>query len=75
MFDVRCSVNLLRDSNNILHLGAGYSHRKPESTVNFDAAAAGEGTDLIDIGTINAIDNIGVYSAELAAFVSMIIPY
>ncbi len=70
-FDVRGSVNILglgnNVGNNVLHLGAGYSHRKPEGTVNFDAAPAGEGPDLIDTGAIGAIENVGVYNAELAA--------
>lgn len=72
-FDARGSVNVLGLSDNagdnVLHLGAGYSHRKPEASVNFDAAPAGEGPDLIDTGMISAIDNIGVYNAELAAVI------
>ena len=70
-FDIRGSMNVLGMGNNVndnvLHLGAGYSHRKPEGGVNFDAAPTGEGPDLIDTGAIGAIENVGVYNAELAA--------
>ncbi len=72
-FDVRGSVNLMgltgNENGNVLHVGAGYSHRKPEGAVTFAAAPAGEGPSLVSTGGIGATEHVGVYSAELAAVV------
>ncbi len=72
-FDVRGSVNVLglagnNVGDNVLHLGAGYSHRKPTGTVRFRARpGTGDGARQIDTGSFGAVDNVGVYNAELAA--------
>jgi len=71
-FDVRGSVNVLglanADTKNVLHLGAGYSHRKPTGSVRFRARpGTGDGTRQVDTGSFSSVDSVGVYSAELAA--------
>lgn len=70
-FDVRGSVNLLglidEETASVLHLGAGYSYRDPHTTVSFAAAPAGEGPSIINTGNISSVEDVGVYSAELAA--------
>lgn len=63
-FDVRGSMNILDD--NVLHLGAGYSHREPTGNVRFRAKPAGDGDNIIDTGNFGAVDDVGVYNAELA---------
>ena len=72
-FDVRGSVNLMGlsgdEDDDVLHIGAGYSHRKPEGMINFDAAPAGEGPDLIDTGAIGAVEHVEVYGFELASVI------
>lgn len=75
-FDVRGSVNLLGMPNagnakgNVLHLGAGYSHRRPTGNVRFRARpGSGDGARQIDTGNFRSVDDVGVYSAELAAVV------
>ncbi|WP_161635353.1 OprO/OprP family phosphate-selective porin [Aquimarina macrocephali] len=68
-YDLRGSVNLLAlgDSENVLHLGAGYSHREPTGSVRFRARpGAGDGSHLVDTGNITFVKNVSVYSAELA---------
>lgn len=70
--DVRGSANVLAlanpDTKNVLHLGAGYSHRKPTGNVRFRARpGSGDGARQIDTGNFGSVDNVGVYSAELAA--------
>ncbi len=71
-YDFRGSANLLGltnpDTKNVLHLGAGYSHRKPTGTVRFRARpGTGDGARQIDTGNFSSVDSVGVYSAELAA--------
>lgn len=70
-FDTRGTMNVLGFGNNVgdnvLHVGAGYSHRKPESAVTFAAAPAGEGPALVSTGAISATEHVDVYNAELAA--------
>ena len=71
-FDVRGSANVLALANpetkNVLHVGAGYSHRKPTGNVRFRARpGSGDGARQIDTGNLGSVDNVGVYSAELAA--------
>lgn len=69
--DVRGSMNVLgmfdQDTDNVVHLGAGYSHRKPTGTVSFSAKPAGDGDKIVNTGSFGAVDDIGVYNAELAA--------
>ena len=69
--DVRGSVNVLGLGNNVgdnvLHLGAGYSHRRPTGSVRFRARpGTGDGNRIIDTGSIGSVDTVGVYGAELA---------
>lgn len=71
-YDIRGSVNLLglTDDNNdsdVLHVGAGYSHRRPTGNVRFNAKPAGDGNNIIDTGNIGSVDDVSVYSAEIAA--------
>ncbi len=72
-FDTRGSINLLgllnEETENVLHLGAGYSHREPTGNVRFRAKPAGDGNNIIDTGNIASVDSVGVYTAELAAVV------
>ena len=71
--DVRGSLNVLglmdTKQENVLHFGAGISHRKVNGTTNFDAKATGVGDDLVDTGSIGLIDDVTVYGAEIAAVV------
>lgn len=73
-YDVRGSVNVLGLGNNVgdnvLHVGAGYSHRNPTGTVRFRARpGTGDGMRTIDTGNIGFVEDVGVYSAELASVV------
>ena len=72
--DLRGSVNVLgmmdESTENVLHVGAGYSHRKPTGNVRFRARpGTGDGNRQIDTGNIAAVDDIGVYNAELGAVI------
>ncbi len=70
-FDARGSVNLLGFSENangnVLHLGTGYSHRRPTGNVKFKAKPSGDGASMISTGNITSVDNVDVYNLELAA--------
>lgn len=70
-FDTRGSINLLgftdNANGNVLHLGAGYSHRRPTGTVRFRAKPSGDGLSMVSTGNITSVDNVGVYNLELAA--------
>ncbi len=69
-YDVRGSANLakLMDANtdHVVHVGLGYSHRDPSSTARFSAKSSGDGNRVIDTGNIGSIEDINVYGAELA---------
>ena len=69
-FDVRGSVNLLgladAETDNVLHLGAGVSHRRPTGNVRFSAKPAGDGDRIIDTGNFGSVDDVNVYSLEAA---------
>tara|TARA_R110001592_G_scaffold29350_6_gene106555 strand:- start:26815 stop:28227 length:1413 start_codon:yes stop_codon:yes gene_type:complete len=72
--DVRGSVNALglanADTKNVLHLGAGYSHRAPTGNVRFSARpGTGDGARQIDTGNIGSADDVGLFGVELAAVV------
>ncbi len=72
--DVRGSVNVLglanADTQHVLHLGAGYSHRMPTGNVRFRARPGiGDGPRQIDTGNIGSVDDVGVLGLELAAIV------
>ncbi len=69
--DVRGSINVLGFSpntgkDNVLHLGAGFSHRRPTGSVRFAAKPAGEGDNIIDTGSFAAVDDVNVFVAEAA---------
>ncbi len=70
-FDVRGSANILGFINpelgNILHLGAGISHRRPTGNVRFSAKPAGDGDRIIDTGNFGLVDDVNVYNVEAAA--------
>ena len=71
--DVRGSVNILGLAGNnvgdsVLHLGAGYSHRRPtDSGARFRARPTGDGPRVVDTGTLADVDDINVYGLELAS--------
>lgn len=68
----RGSINLLGlsddQTDNILHLGAGYSYRDPgDGEARFRARpGTGDGPRIVDTGTINNVDDVSVYGLELA---------
>jgi phosphate-selective porin OprO/OprP len=70
-YDVRGSINALGlanpETDNVLHLGAGVSHRRPTGSVRFSAKPAGDGNRIIDTGSFSSVDSVSVYNAELAA--------
>lgn len=69
--DARVTTDLLRESDNVLHVGAGGSWRKPNSVANsmtFAAAPAGTGPlSIVSTGAIADVDNALLYGAELGA--------
>ena len=69
--DGRITTNVLalanQDTDNVLHVGAGISHRRPTGTVRFRARPVGDGTNIIDTGSFSAVDTVNVYNAELGA--------
>ncbi len=70
-FDLRGSANVLGLSNaetdKILHVGAGLSHRRPTDAPRFRVRTTGDGPRAIDTGDINDVDEINVYNLELAS--------
>lgn len=70
-FDGRMTTNVLALGNayteNVLHLGAGISHRRPTGNVRFRAKPVGDGANIIDTGNFAAVDTVNVYNAELGA--------
>ncbi len=70
-YDFRGSANIFglakSDTDNILHIGAGYSHRRPTGDISFSAKPAGDGDDIIDTASISFVDSVNLYNAELAA--------
>lgn len=69
--DLRGSANILgmlkEDAPDVLHVGAGVSHRKIHGSTNFDARATGIGDDLVDTGAIGMIDRVTVFGTEAAS--------
>ncbi len=69
--DGRVTTNILslmnEESENVLHLGAGVSHRRPTGNVRFRARPVGDGTNIIDTGNFAAVDSVNVYNLELGA--------
>ncbi|MCB1561994.1 MAG: hypothetical protein KDJ75_00315 [Alphaproteobacteria bacterium] len=72
-YDVRGSINALglmdRESDAVLHLGAGVSYRKPTGNVRFSAKPAGDGDNIIDTGNFASVDDVTVYGLEAAGVV------
>lgn len=73
-YDARGSVNALglmdAESEHVVHLGAGVSHRRPTGNVRFRARpGTGDGARIIDTGNIGSVDNVNVYGVELASVV------
>ncbi len=68
--DFNASTNVLGlvhpETTNVLHLGAGYSHRRPTGTIDFDARPTGDSPNIIDTGDISGVDSVDVFGAELA---------
>lgn len=69
--DLRGSVNILglmdAETDNVFHLGAGISHRRPTGNVRFSAKPAGDGDRIIDTGNFGSVDDVNVYNLEAAA--------
>ena len=69
--DGRVTTNALawfdEQTDNVLHIGAGASHRRPTGTVRFRARPVGDGTNIIDTGSFGAVETVNVYNAELGA--------
>lgn len=69
--DGRLTTNVLAliddNADNVLHLGAGISHRRPTGNVRFRARPVGDGANIIDTGNFAAVDSVNVYNAELGA--------
>lgn len=69
--DGRLTTNVLAliddKTDNVLHLGAGISHRRPTGNVRFRARPVGDGANIIDTGNFAAVDSVNVYNAELGA--------
>jgi len=70
-FDVRGSVNALAladpETSNVLHLGAGISHRRSTGNVRFSAKPAGDGDRIIDTGNFGSVDDVNIFGLEAAA--------
>lgn len=67
--DARASVDLLQESPNVLHFGAGGSIRKPNAVtgaVTTSAKPAGTGNNMVTTGAIAGVDRSYVYGAEVA---------
>lgn len=67
--DARASVDLLQESDDVLHLGIGGSLRSPNATteqVRLTGRPAGTGNNMVDTLAINNVDSIHMYGAELA---------
>ncbi len=68
--DLRGSANVLGLSNaetdNVLHVGTGLSHRRPTDAPRFRVRTTGDGPRAIDTGAIDDVDDINVYNLELA---------
>lgn len=73
-YDVRGSVNLASlldpETDHVLHLDAGYSHRNPTGTVRFRARpGTGDGSRTVDTGAIASVEDVDVYSVGVGAVV------
>lgn len=68
--DFNASANVLglvhSETENVLHVGAGYSHRRPTGTIDFDARPTGDSPNIVDTGDISGVDAVDVFGAELA---------
>ncbi len=67
--DARASVDLLKDSPDVIHLGLGGSFRAPNAaaeTVTLAVRSAGTGANTVSTGAIANVDHAFVYAAELA---------
>lgn len=69
--DGRLTTNLLalmdKETDNVLHIGAGASLRNPTGNVRFRARPVGDGANIIDTGNFDSVENVSVYNAELGA--------
>jgi len=69
--DGRLTTNVLalmdEGTDNVLHVGAGVSHRRPTGNVRFRARPVGDGANIIDTGNFGSVDTVNVYNAELGA--------
>ncbi len=69
--DLKTSINALGfinpNTNNVIHLGAGISHRRPTGNVRFKAKPAGDGDNIIDTGNITSVDDVNIYNIQAAA--------
>lgn len=68
--DVRGSANVLGladvETDNVFHIGAGLSHRRPTDGTRFRVRTTGDGPRAVDTGEINDVDDINIYNLELA---------
>jgi len=71
--DGRITTNVLAladaNADNVLHVGAGVSHRRPTGNVRFRARPVGDGANIIDTGNFGSVDSVNVVSAELGSVV------
>lgn len=69
--DGRLTTNILawgdKDTDNVLHIGAGASLRNPTGNVRFRARPVGDGANIIDTGNFGSVEDVAVYNAELGA--------
>lgn len=67
--EIRGSVDLLQNSDNVLHVGASGSLRTPNAsteTVTLSGKPAGTGSNMVTTGSIANVDSSAVLGAELA---------
>lgn len=69
--EARGSFNLLAlsdaETKDALHVGAGYSHRRPTGDVRVRVRpGTGDGDRVVDTGTISDVDNVDVFNIEFA---------
>lgn len=71
--DGRVTTNVLALANantdHVLHVGAGGSHRRPTGSVRFRARPVGDGANIIDTGSFAAVDSVNIFSAELGSVI------
>lgn len=71
--DGRITTNVLTladaNTDNVFHVGAGVSHRRPTGNVRFRARPVGDGANIIDTGNFGSVDSVNILSAELGSVI------